>query len=90
MGCCAPITWPMTTMHGRIVLRDGSFEADVPLEALAATFGATFSIVSQTNPHSAHLPQHSLPRHPSMSPSQNAHRLDANDARHADDHAARS
>ena len=36
---------------GRIVLRDGSFESDVPLGALAATFGATFTIVSQVNPH---------------------------------------
>ena len=33
--------------------RDGSFESDVPLEALAATFGATFTIVSQVNPHVA-------------------------------------
>ena len=37
----------------RIRLRDGSFESDVPLEALAATFGATFTIVSQVNPHVA-------------------------------------
>ena len=35
----------------RIAMRDGSFESDVPLEALAATFGATFTIVSQVNPH---------------------------------------
>jgi predicted acylesterase/phospholipase RssA len=34
----------------RIALRDGSFESDVPLEALAATFGATFTIVSQVQP----------------------------------------
>ena len=53
---------------GRIVLRDGSFEADVPLEALAATFGATFSIVSQANPHGAHppiAPPTCPPNHPS-------------------------
>ena len=37
----------------RIRMRDGSFESDVPLEALAATFGATFTIVSQVNPHVA-------------------------------------
>ena len=37
----------------RIAMRDGSFESDVPLEALAATFGATFTIVSQVNPHVA-------------------------------------
>lgn len=37
----------------RIAMRDGSFESDVPLEALAATFGATFTVVSQVNPHVA-------------------------------------
>ena len=37
----------------RIKMRDGSFESDVPLEALAATFGATFTVVSQVNPHVA-------------------------------------
>lgn len=39
----------------RIAMRDGSFESDVPLEALAATFGATFTIVSQVSVHVAHL-----------------------------------
>ena len=37
----------------RIRFRDGSFESDVPLEALAAQFGATFTMVSQVNPHVA-------------------------------------
>ena len=36
---------------GRIALRDGSYESDVPLEYLSATFGSTFTIVSQVNPH---------------------------------------
>lgn len=32
-------------------MRDGSYEADVPLDCLASIFGTTFSIVSQVNPH---------------------------------------
>ena len=32
-------------------MRDGSYESDVPTEYLASTFGSTFSIVSQVNPH---------------------------------------
>jgi len=32
-------------------MRDGSFEADMPLQYLAAHFGCSFAIVSMVNPH---------------------------------------
>ena len=50
-GSLRPYHFPDADTGARIRLRDGSFESDVPLQALAATFGATFTIVSQTNPH---------------------------------------
>jgi len=35
----------------RIRVADGSFESDLPLRELGATFGCPFTIVSQVNPH---------------------------------------
>merc|ERR1712061_528656 len=34
-----------------IKMRDGSFQSDTPVHAMAAFFNARFSIVSQVNPH---------------------------------------
>ena len=34
-----------------ICYRDGSYESDVPIGGISATFGTTFTIVSQVNPH---------------------------------------
>jgi len=34
-----------------IQMRDGSFESDVPVQAMGAFFNAHFSVVSQVNPH---------------------------------------
>lgn len=34
-----------------VVMRDGSFEKDVPIQAISSCFNVHFSIVSQVNPH---------------------------------------
>merc|ERR1719399_868024 len=34
-----------------VVMRDGSFQTDVPVQEISSLFNSQFSIVSQTNPH---------------------------------------
>ena len=41
------------TVESRILLRDGSFEADIPIHQIASKFGMSFAIVAQCNPHIA-------------------------------------
>ena len=41
------------TIESRVLLRDGSFEADIPIHQIASKFGMSFAIVAQCNPHIA-------------------------------------
>ena len=41
------------TAESRVLLRDGSFEADIPIHQTASKFGVSSAIVAQCNPHVA-------------------------------------
>ena len=48
--------------ESRVLLRDGSFESDVPIHQVASHFGMSFAIVAQVNPHIVPFYAHLLGR----------------------------